>query len=231
MSSCNKYFDNKIDLVDNKQESEYEPHRPFTVNDLTSIRQDDDYVNFEIAQSKGSGQYILSDFKNNDKDNLVKNATSSVTVNFGAYQGKSQDNIDVDSDATFSKVKSEKKHQKQLFERPFKTMPYLGKGKHFVDDESYLNSPETTRQKRQCSSLAGVFLENQFTPLVPTLKEHVQNTYHIIPVDNDGEWGHSWIRGGISTRNIVKDIDYFSNCQSNDIVKRELLHKKKYMQK
>lgn len=227
MSNCNSYFDNKIDMVDNKVESAYMPHRPFTVNDLTSVRQDDDYVNFEIAQSKGSGQYVLTDYNNNNREQLIDTATQNATINFGLTVGKDQANIDADSKATFSKVKHERKHQKQLFERPFKSMPFLGRGVHFVDDESYLNSPETTRTKRQCSSLSGVFIENQFTPLVPTLKEHVQNHYHIIPEDNDARW----VRGGIATRNIVKDIDYFSRCQNDDTVKVELANRKKYMQR
>ena len=108
---------------------------------------------------------------------MIERATENATINFRDGNGTNMKNIDDDSKTLFSKVKSEKKHQKQLFERPFKSMPFLGRGVHFVDDESFLHSPEVTRVSRQCSSLAGVFIENQFTPLVPSLSEHVQNHY------------------------------------------------------
>tara|TARA_E500000178_G_scaffold311528_1_gene327542 strand:+ start:1402 stop:2085 length:684 start_codon:yes stop_codon:yes gene_type:complete len=227
MSSCSKYYDNKIKMVDTKGEEDLTPHRPFTVNDLTSLRQDRDYVDFEIAQSKGSGQYVLKDYNDNHRENMIERATENATINFRDGNGTNMKNIDDDSKTLFSKVKSEKKHQKQLFERPFKSMPFLGRGVHFVDDESFLHSPEVTRVSRQCSSLAGVFIENQFTPLVPSLSEHVQNHYHIIPEDNCNKW----VRGGIPTRDLVKDIDYFSRCSNDDEIKQGLVQRKKYLHK
>lgn len=227
MSSCSNFVDTKINMVNDKNESSLKPHRPFHVNDLSSIKQDRDYIDFEIAQSKGSGQYVLTDLNDNQRKNLIESATENPRINFKDGMGFDQRNIDVDSKVSFSKVKSEKKHQKQLFERPFKSMPYLGRGYHSVDDESFLNSPEITRQSKNCSAMAGVFIENQYTPLIPTLSEHVQNTYHLIPEDNNKKW----LRGGIPTRDIVKDIDYFSRCHNDSYVKDTLAKRKLYLHK
>tara|TARA_B100001093_G_scaffold468455_1_gene488467 strand:+ start:114 stop:827 length:714 start_codon:yes stop_codon:yes gene_type:complete len=236
MAACNSYFQNKIDLVDQKGNIKHEDdklvpdetcHRPFTVNDLSSIRNDDDYINYEIAQSQGSGQYILNDYTQNNPECLLDRATMNATVNFRDGNGKNQNNIDTDSLMTFSKVKHERKHQKQLFERPFKTMPFLGRGPHRVEDESFLLSGESSRVSKQCGSLAGVFIENQFTPLVDNLKDHIQNPYNIIPEDSSVRF----VRGGISTRNIVKDIDYLSRCNDEQEIKNQLINKKKFMQR
>ena len=226
MASCNSYYDNKIEMINQKVNMEQHDKCSFAVNGLTSVKQDDDYINFETAQSRGSGQYMLTDYNQNNLKSLVETAVCSPTVNFSDGNGKDQRHIDTDSKMIFSKVRSEKKHQKQLFERPFKSMPYLGKGLHYVDDESYLVSAEPTRVGRQCSALSGVFIENQFTPLVPNLAEQVQNPYNIIPEDNDNKW----IRGGISTRNIVKDIDYLRRC-GNKEEKELFVQNKKYMQR
>ena len=43
-----------------------------------------------------------------------------------------------------------------------------------------------------------------FIPLVPHLAENVQNVDHIIPT--------YWVRGGMSTRTIVRNIDYLKSC-------------------
>lgn len=238
MAACNSYFQNKIDLVDQKGNINHEPEpklipddsnciRAFTVNDLSSIRNDDDYINYETAQSQGTGQYFLNDYNQNNPNCLLDRATMNATVNFRDGNGKNQRNIDADSLMTFSKVKHERKHQKQLFERPFKTMPYLGRGQHRVEDESFLLSGETSRVSKQCGSTAGVFIENQFTPLVDNLREHVQNPYNIIPEDSSVRF----VRGGISTRNIVKDVDYLSRCNDEESIKNQLIQKKKFMQR
>ena len=225
MSNCNSYIKSKLPEF-NKEVAQ--PGKcGFAVNGLTSVKNDGDYIEFDINQSRGSNEYVMTNHNQNNLDNLIEMATCNPTINFKDGKGTNIRDINADTNATFSKVKYERKHQKQLFERPFATMPYIGKGVHKVNDESFLMAQEATRQSRPCGSLAGAFLENQFTPLVPSLRDTVQNIKFIIPEESKVDW----VRGGMSSRNIVKDIDYLSRCTNDDLVKKAFIEKKAYIKK
>jgi hypothetical protein len=226
MTSCNSYIKtNKLNLSDTKQNL---PNtRKFSVQDLTSIKQDEDYINFDIEQSEATADHIFATNNNNKKKESHKTALENPTQNWRDGIGTDNNNINSDTKIRYGKVKYERKHQKQLFQRPFLTIPYIGRGELYVDKESYLLSGESTGSSKQCNALAGKFLENQFTPLVPNLKDNIQNTNNLIPEDNQIDW----IRGGISTRNIVKDIDYFNRCNDDNDIKKALVNKKQMYKK
>ena len=45
---------------------------------------------------------------------------------------------------------------------------------------------------------------NRFEPLVPELRKNIQSTSHIIP--------KYWVRGGMDTRAMIRDVDYLKAC-------------------
>jgi len=188
-----------------------------------SLNCDNDLIELETFQSTSSSEHILKDY-NNIHPNYIKTATNQPYVNF--RDGFGIESRFIDNEQREGKFGVHKRDTNQLFTRPFLTIPYMGKGKHNVDQESDLLSSETTAQSRQCNSLAGVFLKNQFTPLVQTLRENVQNPIHIIPEDSRKDW----FRGGIDTTQIRKDIDYFSRCLDNEQTQQILIDKKPYLQ-
>ena len=145
MSNCNSYIKSKLPEV-NKEVEQPSKCRGFSVNGLTSVKNDGDYIEFDINQSRGSNEYVMTDHNQNNRTNLIETATCNPTINFKDGKGTNIRDINADTNAIFSKVKYERKHQKQLFERPFATMPYIGKGVHKVNDESFLMAQETTRQ-------------------------------------------------------------------------------------
>ena len=50
---------------------------------------------------------------------------------------------------------------------------------------------------------------NYFLPMIPKLKTEVQDNKHIIPEDSKGDW----VRGGLPTRQMVRNQDYLRRCQ------------------
>jgi hypothetical protein len=53
---------------------------------------------------------------------------------------------------------------------------------------------------RSVNVLSGVSI-NRFTPMLESIAQTIQNPQHIIPEDaKDG-----WVRGGMSSRNMVRD--------------------------
>ena len=71
------------------------------------------------------------------------------------------------------------------------------------DIKSKLMSGENSNKSKSTGSLAGVYI-NRFTPMIPCLRNNVQNVSHIVPTH--------WVRGGESTRSVVRNIDYLKNC-------------------
>ena len=100
------------------------------------------------------------------------------------------------------------KCNQQLFERPYKTVPYMGRGYLKVDEDSVLKFAEDTKIKRSSNTLSGVSLPNQFTPLIDHLSYNVQNPAHIIQESVDP----GWVRSGQASRLIVRDTDYALRC-------------------
>ena len=190
-----------------------------------SLKCDDDFVEIDTIQSVSPFEYRVVDnyHKNHEHPDHIETATSQATINFVDGHGVSSEVIHDEDKA--GKVQVFNRDANQLFTRPFLTIPYMGRGIHMVDNESDLLSGEDTFQGRSTNSLAGIHLENQFTPLLPNLKETIQNPKHLITEDNN----INWIRGGIDTTQIRKDLDYFQKCMDSKNIKDQLVNKKGFL--
>ena len=109
-----------------------------------------------------------------------------------------------------NQLTSDKCKQSKLLEAsPFATTPYLGAGRTSIirpDVYSNLVQSKLTQDKKSVSPLSGVTID-RFIPLVPCIKDNIQNPAHIIP--------RYWVRGGMSTRSIIQNIDYIDQCKAN----------------
>jgi len=97
-------------------------------------------------------------------------------------------------------------HRHQLDTRLFPGSPYLAQGQSILknpDLSSRLLYGQETHSKKSDGSLSGVSIDN-FIHLIPCIQQNVQNTKHIIP--------EYWVRGGMSTRAVVRNIDYLKSC-------------------
>ena len=190
-----------------------------------SLNCDDDFVEIDTIQSASPFEYTVVDnyHKKHEHPNHIESATNQPTINFIDGFGVNADLIEDENKQGKHQVFN--KDANQLFTRPFLTIPYMGRGLHHVDNESDLISGEDTFQPRSTNSLAGVHLENQFTPLLGHIEETIQNPIHLIQEDNNT----NWIRGGIDTSQIRKDIDYFKKCNDSEEIKNVLVEKKKIL--
>jgi hypothetical protein len=131
------------------------------------------------------------------------------------YQGKSRDGSGqfINEDSNFKNgrtgyiLTSQKgKSSKSLDTSKFLNSPFLGSGEAVLkhpDIKSKLLSGENTHMSKSCNTLSGISID-RFIPMVECLKENIQDTKHIIP--------QYWVRGGMSTRNIIRNIDYMRTC-------------------
>lgn len=180
------------------------------VNSNTSLSNDSCAINAHNKTNIDMSNYYFGPCQSTDKSNYVQSmnnrgmCASRQIDNTGKYINESTALRNGTLGNTLTGTK--KKCDKKLNERPIITVPFMGAGENkilFPDTYSALISGETTREKRACNSLAGISV-NRFIPMVPCLRNNIQNTKHIIP--------KYWVRGGMDTRNIIRNIDYYKEC-------------------
>ncbi len=97
-------------------------------------------------------------------------------------------------------------HRHQLDTRLFPGSPFMAQGQSTIknpDLSSRLLYGEETRTQKSQGSLNDVSIDN-FIPLIPCIQKNVQDPQHIIP--------EYWVRGGMSTRSVIRNIDYIKSC-------------------
>ena len=87
--------------------------------------------------------------------------------------------------------------------RPFLTVPYMGGGRGNSDVESNLLHGEQVKVMKECGSVTENEFTGQWTPLVPSLAENIQNPKNLIPEMASA----GWMRSGIPSRSYMRDIN------------------------
>ena len=140
-------------------------------------------------------------------------ATMQPCVNYkGSYSvGVGGCNIDNNSKLLIGSVQTNPKSRIDLFQRPFATVPYLGRGAVDSVMESQMLQGELNTNKRTVTNLTEKsHLKYRTTPLIPDIKQNLQNPANYV----EGVASAGWIRGGVPSRELTRDRD-FENAHSN----------------
>jgi hypothetical protein len=79
----------------------------------------------------------------------------------------------------------------------------LAGGSPSRDVESLLLHSEQVRMGKECGTVSEQFFSQQYTPMIPILKDNIQNPKNIISeVAAPG-----WIHGGIPSRSYLRDVN------------------------
>jgi hypothetical protein len=178
------------DAVDNTQRNVYNTRfANYTLSNFFSENISDSHVNFATAQP-----------------NVMFTGVSGVGVNSAG--------VDVDSLLRLNRTKERHLEKLQLHERPFLTIPYLGKGSCNPVLESQLMQGEPSSDKKSVSTIMSKsFMEYSLYPTDSKMEEQVSNPAHTIQeYAMDG-----WVRGGILTRELAGDADFRNSARSNGI--------------
>ena len=184
----------------------------FTLEQRSSLKSDLSYVNVELQQSIGPGTYHLDNTYGCDcgLEKAREVQLSQPAINFQGglgWMGEKGCLIDNDTQVRFDEL-TNKKYINQL--PNLQNQGFFGKGDFDVGTESIIRVGNTTKLDRPCNVLAGsTTLPYSITPMIPQLNREVQDTKHIIPEDSM----NSWVRGGLPSRQIVRNADYMNRCQ------------------
>lgn len=222
-----KYKDNRTrQLGSLKQKNNCSAlNQKFVIDELTRLNDDVCHDNGKNLQNDSVNDYMLSNY--NDCDCDIKNVLKVSTDNRGLTVkdgfGISDCNIDSESGLRVGVVKRHHKVDQQLFPRPFATTPFIQKGEPKPDLESRLLSSLQTVKHKQ---MQNVSVENNiFTPMTSNLAATIQDPIHIIQENVS----RTWVRGGIPSRQNIKDLDYFSNSGDTGKIKEMLKSRKRYL--
>ncbi len=211
MSSNELNFDRSNQMLQAERNCiNFDGSKKFNVNYKAMSYDDACFVDTQTRQAIGPGNYAV--FSPFDCECMmpqtVKNATDNVCVPFKNGYGTEQACVvDDGSRLRWGLQKKYPKCNQQLFERPYKTVPYMGRGFLRPNEESILIHAEQVSTKKSCGALSGVTIPNYFSPLIDHLSYNVQNEKHIVQEVFPG-----WRRGGNDTRLVVRDADYAARC-------------------
>jgi hypothetical protein len=163
-------------------------------------------------QNSQSSTYMLDNFRPAcPMSNAIEFATSQINVNFtGSHTvGINGCNIDENSELTLNDI-SKPKCRISLLQRPFATVPFLGRGKSNTVLESQIQQGDYANNRKSVFPSSEFSYDKYYTtPLVPSLQATISNPANLIEsVAADG-----WIRGGLPSRELIRDKEY-NSCKA-----------------
>jgi len=130
-----------------------------------------------------------------------------IMYNGGYNVGAGGCNINESSNLQIGTIQTHPKCRIDLFHRPFATVPFLGRGSVNPVIESQIQQGETLVNKRSVNKLSEKsYIRYSQTPLLPSVKERFSNPANSI----EGVASEGWIRGGVPSRELTRDTDYFT---------------------
>lgn len=145
--------------------------------------------------------YLFSNFSSHvASTEHITFATSQPSVTFTALTngtGLSGDSVDADSALNIKTTQARALEKLQLFQRPFVTVPYMGRGFSNPGLESQLLQGETTNQMKS----VGTVMEQSFLPYsVHPVDAHMQDRVQDTKYTVEEAALEGWVRGGSTTR-------------------------------
>jgi hypothetical protein len=175
----------------------------YQFNNMARLGEDStDQTQRNVSNTRFGNYTVANYFSKNLSDDHVKFATQQPTVNFNSLSygnGLNGSVVDVDSLLTINKESERGYERIQLFERPFLTVPYLGRGSCDPTLESQLQQGELVSDKKSVSTIMEKsFAQYALYPTDDKMQEHMKNSVQESALDG-------WVRGGVSTREMSSD--------------------------
>jgi hypothetical protein len=172
------------------------------LNRLTKTRDDLCGIQQYYTQSLGPGKYTTMNLV---PDAKKVNPLASEQQLMYPREGYGMNNASIDADSMLRNESSFKSNRCQIRAqaRPFLTVPFMGGGRGNPDVESMLLHSEQVKQMKECGTIAEQQFEGQWTPMVKSLADNIQNPKNLVTESAAA----GWIRGGIPSRAYMRDVN------------------------
>jgi hypothetical protein len=178
----------------------------YTFENMSRIGNDSCYIDQTYIQNMAFGNYNVHNYFGSDcmMSNPIQLATQQPGVNYsGGHQtGAGGCNINANSLLKLDTIPAHPRGRIDLFQRPFITVPYLGRG--YVDPivESKMMQGKYNYNKKSSNNTTEIsYIPYSTTPLLPDIKDRLENPIYSV----EGVASNDWIRGGIPSRELTRD--------------------------
>jgi len=183
----------------------------YSFDNMSRIGNDACFQDQNSIQNMKYANYNLENYFANDCTMkipiAVATAQPGIMYNGTSPVGSGGCVVDDSSRLLFGKHNTHPKSKIDLYQRPFMTVPYLGRGSVDPVLESQIQQGEMITNKRTVTGLPEKsYLKYTSTPLQSNIHNRVTNpVYCIESVASDG-----WIRGGIPSRELTRDREFLN---------------------
>jgi hypothetical protein len=158
-------------------------------------------------QNSDYANYLLDSFRPScPMNSAIDFATSQPNVNYkGSYNISVGGSNIAESSKLLINDLSKTKCRISLMERPYLTVPYLGRGKCDPILESQIQQGDFANNKKSINPSSEVCYSAYYnTPMLPSLKATINNPNNLI----ESSAAEGWIRGGLPSRELARDKEY-----------------------
>ena len=183
----------------------------FTFNTMGRIGSDSCSQDINTIENAQACSYLLQNYFNSDcnMSKAKQFATTQPGIIYSGSMGSDMcgSNIDDSSKLLIGSIQTNPKARIDLFQRPFATVPFLGRGAVDPTLESQIQQGEAITNKRTVTQLTEKsHLKYHTTPMIQSVKDNIQNPSNLI----EGMASEGWIRGGVPSRELTRDRSMFS---------------------
>jgi hypothetical protein len=183
----------------------------YTFNNLCRIGNDECGVSSRDMQNNNQNTYTTTNYFAHwgGMKKPIDLATSLPNINYtGGHGSVNGGNIKDESRLKLGTIQTHPKCRVSLRERPFATVPFLGRGPPRPVTESRIQQGAWMSELKSSKTIT----ERNFntnTPLIPSIAENIQNPVNLV----EGVAAEGWIRGGLPSREITRNRDYIERCE------------------
>jgi hypothetical protein len=183
----------------------------FTFNTMGRIGSDSCSQDINTIGNAQACSYLLQNYFTSDcnMSKAKQLATTQPGIIYSGSMGSDMcgSNIDDSSKLLIGSIQTNPKARIDLFQRPFATVPFLGRGAVDPTLESQIQQGEAITNKRTVTQLTEKsHLKYHTTPMIQSVKDNIQNPSNLI----EGMASEGWIRGGVPSRELTRDRSMFS---------------------
>lgn len=188
----------------------------YIFSNMSRIGNDNCDLSQRNLQSTKKADYLLKNY--GTEDCLMKKpidlALTQPSINYSGSKSMALEgcNVDTSSSLLIGTVQTNPRCRISLQERPYLTVPYLGRGSGNPTLESRLVQGE----QFSCRKSIDPSTERSYIPLshpelIPSIASTITNPANLV----EGVAADGWIRGGLPSRELTKDYDYFTGKNNN----------------
>ena len=184
----------------------------YTFDNMSRIGSDVCYQDQETIQNIQACNYTLQNYFADDctmrKPIDLATTQPGIMYNGPSSVGSGGCVVDTSSKLLLGGLVTHPRCKIDLFQRPFATVPYLGRGSVDPILESQIQQGELLTNKRSITRLPEKsYMKYTSTPLLSDIKDRVTNPAYCV----EGVASEGWIRGGLPSRELARDKEYSEN--------------------